>query len=159
MSEIEIRGTPPNNPDREETDSGFAQNDRVFHEKRGPGTITGFFGEFVMCQFDSEPHGQHKYSHDKARRCLCFPDAAPKDFVAPAAAAPTSKKSKLKRKDRVEHASRGVGTITSVDADGEVTVKFDNGLHQHALITLAIIHILDLASKVPLTALLGCPAR
>ena len=45
----DIKGTPPaTGPDgeeREETDSGFAQGDRVFSVKRGPGVIKGFFGE------------------------------------------------------------------------------------------------------------------
>jgi len=123
----EIRGTPPSDPDREETDSGFAQNDRVHHAKRGPGVVTGFFGEYVQVQFDSEPHGQHKYNHKKARSALCFPDAAGEYTPPPAAAAGKPKKSKLKKKDRVEHATRGAGTIASVDASGEVTVKFDSG--------------------------------
>ena len=50
-----IRGTPPSDPDREETDSGFAQNDRVHHAKRGVGTVTGFFGEFVCVVVSAIP--------------------------------------------------------------------------------------------------------
>ena len=67
------------NPDREPTDSGFAQQDRVVHATRGAGTVLGFFGEFVMVQYDNEPHGRHKYTWSKAQRsaiysvslCLC----------------------------------------------------------------------------------------
>ena len=129
MSEIPLRGTPPNTEGREETDSGFAQGDRIHHDKRGPGEVTGFFGEYVMCQFDSEPHGQHKYTHDKARKALCFPDAVAKDWKPDpsAAAKKPSGKAKLKKKDRVEHPSRGAGVIKHVDPAGEVTVAFDNG--------------------------------
>jgi len=64
------------NPDREETDSGFAQGDRIQHGVRGLGTILGFFGEFVCVQYDKEPSGQHKYSHSKARKCLDFSSVA-----------------------------------------------------------------------------------
>jgi len=76
----EIGGVDPMkaNPDREETDSGFAQNDCVFHAKRGEGTVRGFYGEFVLVQFESEPHGQHKYTHEKARKVLVFSDGSGK---------------------------------------------------------------------------------
>ena len=72
MSEIEIRGTPPNNPDREETDSGFAQGDRVKHDSRGPGVVSGFFGEFVVVHFDSEKDEEFQYDHADARKKLSF---------------------------------------------------------------------------------------
>ena len=54
--------------EREETDSGFAQWDRVEHTKRGLGRVIGFFGEFVMVQYDDEPHGKHKYSWEQAKK-------------------------------------------------------------------------------------------
>merc|ERR1711865_71128 len=76
------------NPDREETDSGFAQNDRVEHAKRGVGTVIGFFGEFVKVQYDTGPVGQHKYTHSKARKALVFSSkkgAAPSEAPAPPA--------------------------------------------------------------------------
>jgi len=60
------------NPDREPTDSGFAQNDRVVHGTRGVGTVLGFFGEFVCVQYDTGPVGQHKYTWPKARKVLDF---------------------------------------------------------------------------------------
>ena len=73
--------------------------------------------------FDAEPHGQHKYNHRKARSTLCFPDAAPADWTPPADAGGAKKKekSKFKKKDRVEHSSRGPGTVKFV-AGGEVTL-------------------------------------
>ena len=67
-----IRGTVPTRPDREETDSGFAQGDRIKHDSRGPGTVTGFFGEFVVVHFDSEKDEEFQYDHDDARKKLAF---------------------------------------------------------------------------------------
>ena len=64
------------NPDREPTDSGFAQGDRIEHGTRGVGTVLGFFGEFVCVQYDREAGGQHKYTWVKARKCLDFSSVA-----------------------------------------------------------------------------------
>ena len=64
------------NPDREPTDSGYAQNDRIEHGTRGVGTVLGFFGEFVCVQYDREPNGQHKYTWTKARKVLDFSSQA-----------------------------------------------------------------------------------
>jgi len=30
--------------------------------------VRGFYGEFVLVQFDDEPHGQHKYTWDQAHK-------------------------------------------------------------------------------------------
>lgn len=40
----------------------------VVHTKRGQGVVRGFYGEFVLVQFDDEPHGQHKYTWDQAHK-------------------------------------------------------------------------------------------
>jgi len=84
------------NPDREPTDSGFAQNDRVVHGTRGVGTVLGFFGEFVCVQYDIGPVGQHKYTWPKARKVLDFsskaggpPDEAPPPAENVSCAAPS----------------------------------------------------------------------
>jgi len=61
-------GSDDEEMERDETDSGFAQWDRVKHTKRGLGRVIGFFGEFVMVQFDDEPQGRHKYTWDQAKR-------------------------------------------------------------------------------------------
>ena len=68
----EIRGKKPDRPGREETDSGFAQGDRVKHDSRGPGVVSGFFGEFVVVHFDSEKDEEFQYDHDDARKKLSF---------------------------------------------------------------------------------------
>jgi len=133
--------------EREPTDSGFAQNDRVIHAKRGAGKINGFFGEFVLVQYDSEPQGQHKYTHHKARSCLTFPDGSrapePEDEEPPPAKKSPAKprrgstadvpmKSKNKGRQfkkgmRVKHPSRGEGSVTSTFNGGkDINVKYDN---------------------------------
>ena len=56
--------------EHEEASSGFAKGEKLTHAKRGAGKVIGFFGEFVCVQFEGEPHGQHKYSHQKVQRAL-----------------------------------------------------------------------------------------
>merc|ERR1711939_1232938 len=134
------------NPGREETSSGFAKGDNVVHSSRGKGKITGFYGEYVVCEFDTEPDDEFQYTHEEARSKLTFPDgsravgegeeAAPppkakkpaaekKPAAAAAPAAPADPDRDFKKGDKISHAARGKGVVGGFNGEF-VVIVFDN---------------------------------